>query len=118
MWTQSGLNGSNSNIPDSTGRAFTTSFSAQSGSSGAVLNQSSGMHYTLLYLDIFPIQMNEVNNVFSHRQVISRGFIISIIALTCQTCLGLMHQEIRQILVVFQMVSNKLKEACLMVDML
>ncbi|XP_047941998.1 probable NOT transcription complex subunit VIP2 isoform X2 [Salvia hispanica] len=38
----SGLNGSNSNIPDSTGRAFTTSFSAQSGSSGAVLNQSSG----------------------------------------------------------------------------
>ncbi|KAG6382536.1 hypothetical protein SASPL_157789 [Salvia splendens] len=37
------LNGSNSNIPDSTGRTFTTSFSAQSGSSGAVLNQSSGI---------------------------------------------------------------------------
>ncbi|KAL8543761.1 hypothetical protein ACS0TY_004357 [Phlomoides rotata] len=38
----SGLNGSNSNITDNTGRAFTTSFSAQSGSSGAVLNQSGG----------------------------------------------------------------------------
>ncbi|KAK6137531.1 hypothetical protein DH2020_028729 [Rehmannia glutinosa] len=38
----SGLNGSNSNLPDNTGRAFTTSFSAQSGSSGAVLNQSGG----------------------------------------------------------------------------
>ncbi|CAA0842244.1 NOT2 / NOT3 / NOT5 family [Striga hermonthica] len=38
----SGLNGSNSNLPDNTGRAFTTSFSAQSGSSGAVLNQSAG----------------------------------------------------------------------------
>ncbi|KAG8374864.1 hypothetical protein BUALT_Bualt10G0039900 [Buddleja alternifolia] len=39
---QSALNGSNSNLPDSTGRAFATSFSAQSGSSGAVLNQSGG----------------------------------------------------------------------------
>ncbi|KAL7160180.1 hypothetical protein ABFS83_01G076900 [Erythranthe nasuta] len=38
----SGLNGSNSNLPDNTGRAFATSFSAQSGSSGAVLNQSGG----------------------------------------------------------------------------
>ncbi|KAK6158108.1 hypothetical protein DH2020_005422 [Rehmannia glutinosa] len=38
----SGLNGSNSNLPDNTGRAFTTLFSAQSGSSGAVLNQSGG----------------------------------------------------------------------------
>ncbi|XP_042055631.1 probable NOT transcription complex subunit VIP2 isoform X1 [Salvia splendens] len=36
----SGLNGSNSNIPDNAGRAFATSFSAQSGSSGAALNQS------------------------------------------------------------------------------
>ncbi|KAK6137539.1 hypothetical protein DH2020_028724 [Rehmannia glutinosa] len=36
----SGLNGSNSNLPDNTGRAFATSLSAQSGSSGAVLNQS------------------------------------------------------------------------------
>ncbi|KAL6550041.1 hypothetical protein OROMI_020529 [Orobanche minor] len=38
----SGLNGSNSNLPDNTGRSFGTSFSAQSGSSGAVLNQSGG----------------------------------------------------------------------------
>lgn len=38
----SGLNGSNSNIPDNNGRAFATSFSAQSGSTGAVLNQSGG----------------------------------------------------------------------------
>ncbi|KAL6556760.1 hypothetical protein OROHE_006636 [Orobanche hederae] len=38
----SGLNGSNSNLPDNTGRSFATSFSAQSGSSGAVLNQSGG----------------------------------------------------------------------------
>ncbi|KAL6501652.1 hypothetical protein OROGR_026785 [Orobanche gracilis] len=36
----SGLNGSNSNLPDNTGRSFSTSFSAQSGSSGSVLNQS------------------------------------------------------------------------------
>ncbi|GFQ01351.1 probable not transcription complex subunit vip2 [Phtheirospermum japonicum] len=44
---QSGLNGSNSNLSDNTGRAFATSFSAQSGSSGAVLNQSGnvqGLH--------------------------------------------------------------------------
>lgn len=50
MWTQSGLNGSNSNIPDNAGRAFATSFSAQSGSSGAALNQSGGMRYKLLEL--------------------------------------------------------------------
>lgn len=50
MWTQSGLNGSNSNLADNNGRAFATSFSAQSGSSGAVLNQSGGMHYKMLEL--------------------------------------------------------------------
>lgn len=38
----SGLNGSNSNLSDNAGRVFATSFSAQSGSSGAVLNQSGG----------------------------------------------------------------------------
>ncbi|KAL2525056.1 NOT2/NOT3/NOT5 family [Abeliophyllum distichum] len=38
----SAMNGSNSNLPDTTGRAFTTSFSAHPASSGAVLNQSGG----------------------------------------------------------------------------
>ncbi|KAL6556357.1 hypothetical protein OROGR_005645 [Orobanche gracilis] len=38
----SGLDGSKSNLPDNTGRSFATSFSAQSGSSGAVLSQSGG----------------------------------------------------------------------------
>ncbi|KAL3818103.1 hypothetical protein ACJIZ3_004008 [Penstemon smallii] len=41
------MNGSNSNLPDGSGRAFATSFNAQSGSSGAVLNQSGniqGLH--------------------------------------------------------------------------
>lgn len=34
------MNGSNSNISDASGRAFPTSFSAQSGSAAAVLNHS------------------------------------------------------------------------------
>ncbi|KAL3647201.1 hypothetical protein CASFOL_008169 [Castilleja foliolosa] len=57
----SGLNGSNSNLPDNTGRAFATSFSAQSGSSGAVLNQSGAVHYKLLKL-IFKHNLDECNN--------------------------------------------------------
>ncbi|XP_022893951.1 probable NOT transcription complex subunit VIP2 [Olea europaea var. sylvestris] len=38
----SALNGSNSNLSDTMGRPFATSFSAQTASSGAVLNQSGG----------------------------------------------------------------------------
>lgn len=40
---QSGMNGSNSNISDASGRAFPTPFSAQSGSSAAVLNHSGSL---------------------------------------------------------------------------
>lgn len=45
MWMQSALNGSNSNLSDTMGRPFATSFSAQTASSGAVLNQSGGMQH-------------------------------------------------------------------------
>lgn len=120
---QSGLNGSNSNLPDNTGRAFTTSFTAQSGSSGAVLNQSGGTHFKLLiyiYFEEFEIGLSYVLQFvyFSCWQETFKDFTTSTVASTCQTCLGHMHQEIQQILVVFQMVSNKLQEACLMEDML
>ncbi|KAK2989046.1 hypothetical protein RJ640_018835 [Escallonia rubra] len=40
---RSGLNGSTSNLPDPTGRAFPSSFSAQSGSSASDLNHSDGI---------------------------------------------------------------------------
>lgn len=39
----SGMNGSAPNLPDATGRAFTTSFSSQSGSAAADLNHSDGI---------------------------------------------------------------------------
>ncbi|CAA3008413.1 Hypothetical predicted protein [Olea europaea subsp. europaea] len=45
----SALNGSNSNLPDATGRAFATPFSAPPASSGAVLNQSGGIQYKKLF---------------------------------------------------------------------
>lgn len=50
---QSGLTGSNSNLPENTGRAFPTSFSAQSGSSSTVLNQSGSINYKLFFWYLF-----------------------------------------------------------------
>lgn len=52
FWVQSSLNGSASNLPDSTGRSYTTSFSGQSGAASPVFHHNGGykwVEYTFMY---------------------------------------------------------------------
>ena len=110
FWPQSSINGSASNLPDSTGRSFTTSFSGQSGAGSPVFHHAGGcklLGSTFMYSS----KLLKFNLLF-WQEVCSR-FITFMEALMFPTFQVHLHQETQQWITCHPAVFSSLLEAFL-----
>lgn len=93
FWLQSSINGSASNIPDSTGRTFTSSFSGQSAAGSPVFHHA-GTYSNILSHSFFElVKFLKVKAVV--QEVFSR-FTTCTGASTSQTCRARLHRGTRR----------------------